>query len=227
MYDLIAFAIFFNSHNMITETKTIKSIFMLNSFPKEFNLLREFLTQWVIFCEKEWMLLAALFELQTISRNNFLFKFDEEDKYFLYFSISGCAKTYFLKEGKEHTIRMIQPNQLFSSKLSCFNQNSTELYIKAVENMVVLSISYEDLYYFFNKSKAGEKLGRFINDYLYQEAILREWMLNSLDAQERYDFLFEHHTDYFNLFSLKVIASYLNITPETLSRVRNNLRSKK
>lgn len=75
------------------------------------------------------------------------------------------------------------------------------------------------------RMKSDEELYRMIAETdvaLFDTTYNRYIDLHIKSAQERYNELMEKHEDIFSLFSLKDIASYLNITPTHLSRLRKN-----
>lgn len=62
-----------------------------------------------------------------------------------------------------------------------------------------------------------------VTEALFDTVYDRYLALYTMTPQERYNDLFNHHPDLFALFSLKDIASFLNVTPTHLSRLRKNI----
>lgn len=63
----------------------------------------------------------------------------------------------------------------------------------------------------------------YVSELLFIQTYHRYMSLYCKTAQERYNDLISRHPDLFNLFSLKDIASFLNVTPTHLSRLRKNI----
>lgn len=141
----------------------------------------------------------------------------------LYFINSGLTKSYLLNEGKEHIRQFASENDFVVDLGSFLSQNKSAFFIQTLESTEALKITYEDLDKLFNSSFSFMKLGKVIADRSTINLIKRSVSLVKDDAKQRYlDFIKERPT-LIQRVPQFMIASYLGITPESLSRIRKEI----
>lgn len=105
------------------------------------------------------------------------------------------------------------------------NENSL-IYVEALSNSILYKISKTDLEDYFYQSIENANIGRklFERQFLY----IDQEILTGGDfrAKERYLTLLNERPELFQHVPLKYIASYLKITPQSLSRLRSNIARK-
>ena len=144
-----------------------------------------------------------------------------------YFVEKGLLRMYSIdKNGKEHIIQFAPEKWLISDRSSLFFNEKSNYYIEAIEDSEVLLLAnhfFTDMAEKF--SKTAEK-----NDLLLQKHIRNlQNRVNSLlaeTAEERYLNFMKMYPDILQRVPQWMIASYLGITPESLSRVRKELARK-
>ncbi|WMX14937.1 MULTISPECIES: Crp/Fnr family transcriptional regulator [unclassified Aureispira] len=135
--------------------------------------------------------------------------------------IEGCARAYYLKDGKDVSDWFAFENEFMCSIVSFFSKEPSPHYIEFVEDSIVMEISRDAIDNLCNKYHDFERL---ISKVVTQTMLgLRERLSSILfnKAQERYEQLIGIRPDITNRVPLMHIASYLGITLETLSRIRN------
>lgn len=138
----------------------------------------------------------------------------------LYFIESGLARTYFIMNGKEYTTDIFIDND-FLLELSSFTfQKPSHQNIEMIEDCVCYSIYYEDLQELYAKYHIMERIGRLVAEFYYNSLAVRSYMLKFKTTAERYEYLFEKKIEVIRRAPLGVIASYLGMSLENLSRVR-------
>lgn len=140
----------------------------------------------------------------------------------VYFVIEGIVRHYLVDySGNEKTIRISKENDLFySSNVSFYNSEPSHINCQVLSDCKLLYWTKEEL---DNLSLAQPEFIVFENDKLKAfiiEKHKREISLMSKNAQERLIEFNEHNINLFNRIPHHVIASYLDMTPETLSRIR-------
>lgn len=140
----------------------------------------------------------------------------------LYFIISGSLRNYYIsEEGNEKTRFIAIENMLITSLSSFISQIKSFEFIDALENTEFLKLSYTGFIELKNKS---DNFHRFYSDFLENAYIQQNKAIEyrlTLSAKQRYEKLFKERPNFIQRFSNKIIASYLDIKPETLSRLKS------
>lgn len=138
-----------------------------------------------------------------------------------YLIVQGCGRAYYLKEGKDISDWFAFENEFMASIVSFFTDQPSPHYIEFVEESHVIVFSKETIDHLSDKYHDFE---RFISKVVTITMLgLRERLSSILfnKAEERYNQLIGIRPDITNRMPLTHIASYLGITLETLSRIRN------
>jgi CRP/FNR family transcriptional regulator, anaerobic regulatory protein len=133
----------------------------------------------------------------------------------------GVARNYFYKNEKEITSWFDFEGELIGSIYSYLTQTPSHEGIEMISHGLLYELNYSDFLYLRQNNKA-------FNDFTHN-AVLdfvknlehRGRVLQSMNAQERYAKFVEKHPESIKLIPLKYIASFLDITPETLSRIKS------
>ncbi|MCJ8153373.1 Crp/Fnr family transcriptional regulator [Chryseobacterium sp. SSA4.19] len=166
------------------------------------------------------------FETKKIQKNQFLLQYGEICRY-IYFVEKGLLKMYSIdKNGKEHIIQFAPESWLISDRSSLYFNEKSLYYIEAVEDSEVLLLHPD----FINKIVGEFPDSLEKSDILIQKHIKSlQDRINSLlgeTAEERYMKFIRMYPDLLLRVPQWMIASYLGITPESLSRVRKELARK-
>ena len=130
---------------------------------------------------------------------------------------SGLLRSYTLdNKGKEHIYMFAPENWIIAD--NCDIDIPCDLFIDAIEDSVIIVLE-KDI------SKQNPNLKSLFNRLaVLQKRII---MLMSYSASERYQNFVETYPDIIQRVPQKMIASYLGITPEALSRVRKEISKNK
>lgn len=162
-------------------------------------------------------------QVKEVKKDAFLLRQNERCKN-TFFVESGLLRQYAVdSKGKEHTISFAPENWLVSDRESLYFDKPSAYSIQALEDtkVIIMNESFMEL--------LAEKIPSFVefNNKLLHNHIrhLQERIkqLLSATAQERYVDFIEMYPDIIQRVSQTMIASYLGITPESLSRVRKEL----
>ncbi len=139
----------------------------------------------------------------------------------LFFLANGCARAYYLKDGKDITDWFAFENDFISSINSFFLDIPSPHFIELLEPAFILEISKPDVIFLCDKHHDFERLGRIIVTKTMLQLQQRIVAVQFESAQQKYDNLIKIRPDITQRVPLGHIASYLGITLETLSRIRN------
>ena len=111
-------------------------------------------------------------------------------------------------------------NEWVNSPKSFIQQQKDIYYIDAIENTQAYFINVNDLVYLFNNFLEMERYARLSMGRVFGHLMKRITSLRFTSAKEKYNHFCETYLDIYHRIPLGMVASYLGITQETLSRIR-------
>ncbi|MCU7549087.1 Crp/Fnr family transcriptional regulator [Chitinophagaceae bacterium LB-8] len=141
-----------------------------------------------------------------------------------YFVVRGCLRMYKIDEkGSTHILQFAAENYWINDLGSFHGVKPSALNIDALEDTVVLQISRDDLISLYIQAPKFDRIFRVLLENSFVR--LQERLLQNISstAEERYQTFLEIYPHLVNRLSQVQIASFLGITPEFLSRLRNRL----
>ena len=135
----------------------------------------------------------------------------------------GSLRVFIDDEEEEHTIRFGYKNSIITA-LDCFlTENPTEFYIQTLKKCKLKRISKNRFMQVMQSSEENKKIWeQLLQSFVYQQ-IEREIDLITYSPQKRFERVLKRSPQVFQEIPLKYIASYLRMTPETLSRILKTL----
>ena len=165
------------------------------------------------FCKK--------FRHKTTKRNEVLLQAGDICPY-LYFVNSGCLRIYMLDiNGKEATRFLVTENRFGTAFPSFILQEPSLAAIQSIEPSDVLYISHHDFNALFEEFPEWEHSYRIGLQMDYIASIKRIESLITMDAKQRYQVLMQTNPTLIQRLPSKIIADYLGISQETLSRLKS------
>ena len=183
------------------------------------DVARELARRYSTMTHDELDLLESILVPMKFSKNEMILREGETCKN-IYWVVRGLVRQYYYKNGKELTEYMATENTIVMCIESLFREQPTHLQIKALEPTIIYALPKADLEAVAMKSVNIQILFRKI---LEESLILSQHhadMLRFESAQDRYQKLVKNQPQLVLRAPLVYIASYLQMTPETLSRVR-------
>jgi CRP-like cAMP-binding protein len=143
-----------------------------------------------------------------------------------FFVVKGCVRLFFVDEkGVEQTIQFAIENWWITDYLAFENQAKAEFTIQAVEPTDVFMICLENQELLLQQFPLLERYFRLIYQRAYAASQLRTKYFYDFSKEQFY----HHFNDKFPGFTQRIpqhlLASYLNMTPEYLSEIKNKKRS--
>ncbi len=135
----------------------------------------------------------------------------------------GLLRLYYDVEGEEH-IRQFHFERSFCSEYQSFlTEKPALMSLQALEECDLLLMPHADLYALFRLNKEFERIGRVLAEqsFIFVSQRFASMLLES--PEERYQLLVRERPKVVQRVPQYMIASYLGITPEALSRIRKRL----
>ena len=137
-----------------------------------------------------------------------------------YFIQKGLLRTYFIKDGKEISEYFSAENEWCNSPRSFRTRQKDIYYIDAIEDTECFCLHVNDLVYLFDNFPEMERYARLSMGTIFGHLIERITSLRFTTAKEKYDHFLITYYDIYARIPLGMVATYLGITQETLSRIR-------
>ena len=138
-----------------------------------------------------------------------------------YFIQKGLFRTYFIKDGKEISEYFPAEGEWSNSPKSFRTRTLDIYYIDAIEDTEAFSLHVNDLVYLFENFPEMERYARFSMGTIFGHLMERITSMRFTTAKEKYNHFIETYYDIHHRIPLGMVASYLGITQETLSRIRS------
>jgi CRP-like cAMP-binding protein len=138
-----------------------------------------------------------------------------------YFIAQGSARAFYLKDGKDITDWFAFENDFISSINSFFLNIPSPHFIEILEHSIILELSRENVTLLSDRYREFDRLGKLIVTKTMLQLQQRIVSIQFETAQQKYENLLKIRPDITQRLALTHIASFLGITLETLSRIRN------
>ena len=140
----------------------------------------------------------------------------------IYLVINGSLRIFVIDEYEEHTIRFGYKDNLIASLDSFLNEQPSDFYIQALKKTKVKSISKQKYISFIESSAENKTIWLTILENFVLQQMERERDILTSSPIERYNRVLKRSPQLFQEIPNKYIASYLRMTPETLSRIKKS-----
>lgn len=185
------------------------------------NKLNTLLKIFADFTDSELDYIFTFFKPKTTKKNSILLHEGNICKEF-YFIDKGCFRTYFIdKNGNEKTRYVVLDNQVGTALKSFITQKPSIEFIEALEDTEYLTISNND---FFQLNKGLENWKIFYQTILERAYSFQNRKIEALmtqTAKQRYEDLIKRNPELTQRLNNKILASYLDMREETLSRLKS------
>ena len=156
-----------------------------------------------------------------LSRNEYLKSAGSMDSH-IYFVSSGTLRVFVLEEEEEKTIRFAYQNDFLASLDSFITEQPSDLYIQAIKKCELKVIGKKAFMELLRSEDENLELWLQILGGLVLQQMERERDLLTTSPVERYSRVLERSPRLFQEIPHRHIASYLRMTPETLSRLKKS-----
>jgi CRP-like cAMP-binding protein len=142
----------------------------------------------------------------------------------LFFIQRGCLRLYYVSDDKNVLTRfMAFENTFLTSIVSFISREPSTEYIQAVEDSELLVISFDKFTHLRNTIPEWDKMYIHILEYGLTVINSKLSSLLTQNGTERYLSLLKNNPELVQRLSNSNLAAYLNISPETLSRLKSKI----
>ncbi|MBP8085099.1 MAG: Crp/Fnr family transcriptional regulator [Cloacibacterium sp.] len=192
---------------------------------KEQEILIEFAKKHIEISTEDEEKIKKYFKVRNVEKNEILLNAGEVCNH-LYFVVQGILRTFHLNaNGTEFTRLIRKENQFCTVLLSFLEKKSSVATIQALEKGVLLAISSEDFRTLTKESEIAQKMYTKTLEDFENFHLKRLEFLTSYSPKEKTEIFLKEYHELEPRLTDKVIASYLQITPETYCRCKKSLES--
>jgi CRP-like cAMP-binding protein len=183
--------------------------------------LKKFFQSFSMFEPNELEKISSSFKPKQVKKNTLLLNQGTTCKEFYYVQ-SGGLRTFFIdKNGHEKTRYVMLDNHIGTTLTSFISQKPSFEFIEVLEDTYLWSISYDEFFKLNEEMDNWKKFYQKILELAYSFQNRKIEALVTLTAQQRYEQLLHNQPEFIQRLSNKILASYLDMREETLSRLKS------
>ncbi|GAB3981740.1 Crp/Fnr family transcriptional regulator [Spirosoma terrae] len=172
--------------------------------------------------DEQWSRFAAIVEPVEYPKNAFLIQAGQVERY-IYYLNEGMVRLSLTENGKDISIDFVFSNNFASAYSSFLTGQPTAFSIQALTTVRAFRFSRVGLLQLYDESHPAERIGRIIAEQAFLRKTSREVLFLTSTAKQRYVQLIEQNPTLVQTISVRHLASYLGIEPESLSRIRRDI----
>lgn len=172
-----------------------------------------------------WTAFSEMIQVREFKKTAIIKNYHTVEKY-LNIIVSGSVGIFVWNGKRDICINLLYEHNFLSDYLSFLSQQPTVIKSEALEDCRLWSVSYQDLNNLYSRSETGLRIGKAISEILFARKQQEQINLLTKSPEERYLNLITARPEIFQRTSLKIIASYLGLTAESLSRIRKRVTEK-
>jgi CRP-like cAMP-binding protein len=191
-----------------------------------FDTFRKYLQDKIALTDRDYDLIESVSLFKKFRKRQYLLQAGDVCR-FNAFVLKGFLRLYYLDDkGHEHIIQFAPENYWTGDRESMDSGLPSKYDIDAIEDSEILLLKKED---FDMLRKTVPAFNEFVNDTLKKNVVVLQERIHasiSLSADEKYSSFISKYPSISNRVPLHMVASYLGVSAETLSRVRSQSTKK-
>ena len=192
----------------------------MSNFEALFDYIQEISGK--LLSEDDKHLLMTHFKPKKLRKRQYFLQEGDVCKY-IGFIVKGSARTFTVDEkGHEHILKLSVENWWLTDFESFYLLTPSRFNIEALEQLEILQSTNAEIEEFLKHIPAFSAMSNVISQNNTLAAQRRMQAAMSFTAEERYGELIRNYPHFLQRFPQNMIASYLGLSPETLSRIKKN-----
>lgn len=171
---------------------------------------------------EEEELIKSSFKPLFLKKGDYFLKYGEINHH-IGFINKGLVRYFVFKDDEESTFEFTKEGDFIADYQSFSQKKRTIQTIHAIEDCDLLVISYNDVQHIFNNTRNGNLLGRIIIEHRFDVMVNQLLSIYMQNEEERYKQFLTSYSDLTQRIPQYLIASYVGIKPQSLSRMRKRL----
>lgn len=188
----------------------------------DFSIAQPFLQKFPFLKEIDVQEVLRKGMIKTYAPSQVLFGEGDQSKYFG-FVLSGLLRIYFIRDGLDYTFEFIDRNDVCGNLEMILAAKPSKRYIEAVEPSDVLVIDYGHMEKMFASNPRLDHARIKVLEENFYDMVLQVEKYIVYSPEERYQLLLDQRPDLLRRVPQKHLATYLGVTPVSLSRIKRRI----
>lgn len=182
----------------------------------------DFINKYVTLTSEEEQIVLSKVSLRKYLKGQYVVQQGDVCRY-SGFVVSGCTRTFYLDDDGEEHIVMFSIENWWASEIGSFiSQKPSDYNVKCIEDTELIQLSYEDQETLFEAVPKLERFFRLILEQAFVASQKRIVSSFSLSAKDQYIQFTKQYPEIEKRIPQYMVASYLGISKEFLSKIKNN-----
>lgn len=173
--------------------------------------------------ETEERLFSQAFQPYTLKKNAYFLESTNVNTK-LGFLVKGLVRYFVFKNEEESTIEFTKEGEFVADYESFITKKPSLQNIQALEDCEFLIIDYEELQKLYAVSRNANLLGRIIIEHRFIIMVNQLLTVHRYSPEDRYRYFLNHYKDLTQRIPQYLIASYVGVKPQSLSRIRKRIK---
>lgn len=183
----------------------------------------KFIQQYIKIPEHDFNQFLPYFEVRPFAKREEVLRYGQTDDY-LNLVVKGLLRKYVLVGKNEKTLQLATEGKVIQSEVSFHTRIPSNVIIEALEPSVLVSMRYDNVQYVLENIPAAEQIGRQMMTYLFIKKDAKYFAQVNNTTRQRFLHYLKSHPQMLQRVPQKILASYLEIKPETFSRLKHLLK---
>jgi CRP-like cAMP-binding protein len=187
------------------------------------DFLKHYFNSLAPLTDEEWNFINGRFKIIPCKKGEFILT-PNKTCTCVYFNPTGIFRLFAIdRKGNERNYFFRLEGSFLADYASFIHQQKSSYFIECIKETELIALDHPSTMIIYEKIPSFQKIGRLVAEQLYVLAKERVEDFMFLSAEERYLKLMKQHPEVFEKIPLGYIAEYLNIRPQSLSRIRKRI----
>lgn len=188
--------------------------------PVFFNFALNYLQRYFPVTPQQAEIMIGLSEMRFFDKKSILLN-EGEIEGFLNMVVSGLVRKFVRKGKREATLQLATEGHIIHSEISFLQQIPSPVILETLEPTTLICLSYNNYQKALKELPGADKMGRLLLTAMFVKKDERHYRQLSQTTRERFLDYMKNHPHMLQRVPQKYLASYLNIKPETFSRLKH------
>ena len=193
--------------------------------PVYLDYAQKYLCRFMPITREELIELLGYCEIRRFDKRTIIVQEGEIDNY-LNLVVKGLIRKYLPVRKDEVILQLATEGHVVQSEISFLTRTPSSVMLETLEPTILLSLTYDKMEEALDRFPKGERMGRMILYGMYIKKDQNRYDRLSKSTRQRFFDYIEHHSHMLQRVPQKYLASYLQIKPETFSRLKALLAKK-